>query len=416
MTRSTKKSRRVVVTGLSLLTPLGSGVEPVWARLCAGESGIGELTKLDRSPYRRTRAAEVRETDPADGRDESLLPHGRAVAYAVSTARSALHDAGVTGGAQRQRMGIAIGTTMGAQDIVERVIDTHGLRPQQVPDDAATAQLEYFANGHLSGEIARRFELGGPVMTFPTACAAGNYAVATGALLISSGRADMMLAGGADPFSRTCYTIFYRLGASTSGQCRPFSADREGMVVGEGAAMLVLEELEHARARGARIYAELTGHGLACDAHHRTGPHPEGRGAIQAMHAALDRARLSPTDISYVSAHGTGTPANDSSEATALAGVFGQHLPQVPVSSIKSMIGHCMGAASAIEAVVCCLAVRDGVAPPTATSDASDPKFGLPLDIIPRQSRKLAVEHAMSNAFAFGGCVSSLIISKFREA
>jgi 3-oxoacyl-[acyl-carrier-protein] synthase II len=254
------------------------------------------------------------------------------------------------------------------------------------------------------------------VMTFPTACAAGNYAIATSALLISSGRADMMLAGGADPFSRTCYTIFYRLGASTPGQCRPFSADREGMVVGEGAAMLVLEELEHAKARGARIYAELTGHGLACDAHHRTGPHPEGRGAVQAMHSALARAQLRPSDISYISAHGTGTPANDSSEAAALAGVFGEHVGQVPVSSIKSMIGHCMGAASAIEAVVCCLAVRDGVVPPTATSDTSDPKFGRTLDIIPRQSRRLVVEHAMSNAFAFGGCVSSLIISKCPEA
>lgn len=416
MTSVDGTNRRVVVTGLSVLTPLGSGVEHVWSRMCAGESGIGELSKVERAPFRRTKAAEVRGFDALEARDESLLPHGQAVAYAVATARTALQDAGVRGGVQRSRMGIAIGTTMGVQDIVERVIDTHGLRPDDVPNDTATAQLEYFANGHLSGEIARRFELGGPVMTFPTACAAGNYAVATAALLISSGRADMMLAGGTDPFSRTCYTIFYRLGASTHEQCRPFSADREGMVVGEGAAMLVLEELEHAKARGARIYAEVTGHGLACDAHHRTGPHPEGRGAIQAMHAALQRAQLQPSDISYISAHGTGTPANDSSEAAALAGVFGSQLPKIPVSSIKSMIGHCMGAASAIEAVVCCLAVRDGVVPPTATSEASDPKFGVALDIVPRQGRQLAVEHAMSNAFAFGGCVSSLIISRYREA
>ncbi|MEO8183701.1 MAG: beta-ketoacyl-[acyl-carrier-protein] synthase family protein [Deltaproteobacteria bacterium] len=411
-----KQTRRVVVTGLSLLTPLGAGVENVWGRLCAGQSGIGDLSKLDRSRYRRTRAAEVREFDSVESRDESLQPHGQAVAYAVAAARSALHDARLGGGAQRSRMGVAIGTTMGASDIVERIIDAHGLRAEEAPGEAASAQLEYFANGHLSGEVARRFELGGPVLTFPTACAAGNYALATGALLISAGRADMMLAGGADPFTRTCYTIFYRLGASTSGQCRPFSADREGMVVGEGAAMLVLEELEHAKARGATIYAELTGHGLACDAHHRTGPHPEGRGAIQAMHAALARAQLQPSDISYISAHGTGTPANDWSEARAMIGVFGEQLSRVPVSSIKSMIGHCMGAASAIEAAVCCLAVRDGVAPPTATSDVSDPKFGLPLDIIPRQRRQLAVEHAMSNAFAFGGCVSSLILSKYREA
>ena len=229
--------------------------------------------------------------------------------------------------------------------------------------------------------------------------------------LVRSGRAKQVIAGGADPFSRTCYTIFQRLGASTPDVCRPFGADRTGIVVGEGAAMLMVEDRDHAIARGARIYAEVTGYALTSDAHHRTAPHPEGRGAVQAMTQALSNAGLEPGHIDFVSAHGTGTQANDSCEAVAMSEVFGDRVSKVPVNSIKSMLGHCMGAASAIENVACVLSIHSGWIPPTISTTEQDPTFPRPVDLVVDQPRETRVNHIMNNAFAFGGCVSSVILS-----
>jgi 3-oxoacyl-[acyl-carrier-protein] synthase II len=238
----------------------------------------------------------------------------------------------------------------------------------------------------------------------PTACAAGNYAIAHAFDLLSAGRADRMLAGGADAFSRITYSGFHRLGAIAPERCQPFDRHRKGMIPGEGAAVLVLEPLSRARARGARVYAEVAGYGLSCDAHHMTAAHPEGQGAARAMLRALDDAGLEPEDVSYISAHGTGTPTNDRLETVAVQRVFGEAC-RTPMSSIKSMIGHTMGAASAIEAGVCALAVATGRVPPTMNMDEPDGD----LDYVPNVARELDVQVAMNNAYAFGGNNASVL-------
>jgi len=242
----------------------------------------------------------------------------------------------------------------------------------------------------------------------PTACAAGNYAIAHAFGLLRDGKADVMLAGGADAFSRITYAGFSRLGAIAPERCQPFDRNRKGMIPGEGAGVLVLEPLEKARARGARVYAEVAGYGLSCDAHHMTAAHPEGDGAARAMLHALQDAGLGAADVSYISAHGTGTPTNDRLEILAVKRVFGEAAPRIPMSSIKSMIGHTMGAASAIEAAVCALAVAEDRIPPTMNMD--DPEEGL--DFVPNVARELPVRMAMNNAYAFGGNNASVILRK----
>jgi 3-oxoacyl-[acyl-carrier-protein] synthase II len=242
----------------------------------------------------------------------------------------------------------------------------------------------------------------------PTACAAGNYAIAHAVDVLRAGRADVMLAGGADAFSRITYTGFHRLGAIAPERCQPFDRNRKGMIPGEGAALLVLEPLERALARGARVYAELAGYGLSCDAHHMTAAHPEGDGAARAMERALADAGASPGEVDYISAHGTGTPTNDRLEILAVRRVFGEAARRTPMSSIKSMIGHTMGAASAIEAAVCALAVAEGRIPPTMNLEEPEED----LDFVPNAAREHRVGLAMNNAYAFGGNNASVILRK----
>lgn len=408
--------KRVVITGVSVVSPLGCDKERFWQRLTQGESGIATLTKLDASLYPRPLAAEVKEWSALpESVDEGLQPFGQAVAYTVAASRMALADAALSIPEQDNDFGVIVGTTMGNQDIVERVIDKYALTEESSANEIQGAELNHFSPSLLSAEVAKRFGFQGGSVTLANACAAGNYSVGLAFDRIRSGRNQVVLAGGADPFSRTCYTIFHRLNASTAERCRPFDEQRDGMVVGEGAAMLVLEEYEYAKARGARIYAEVKGYALTCDAHHATAPHPEGEGAISAMHQALDMASLSPDQIDYVSAHGTGTPANDVSEAIALHAVFGDALETTPVSSVKSMLGHCMGAASAIEAAVCALAIERQVLPPTINTSTIDPAFPVALDVIPGRSRPEQVNNILSNAFAFGGNVSSVVFSKLEK-
>lgn len=305
--------KRVVITGVGVVSPLGSTKEEFWQGLQNGKSGIGKLTKLDANLYPRPLAAEVKDwSSLPESSDESLSKFGQAVGYSLAAGRMALEDASLTINTQQDNdYGVLIGTTMGNQDIVERVINQYELTEDSHVDAIKGNELDYFTPAQLSAEVADRFGLNGGSVTLVNACAAGNYSVGLAFDRIRTGRNSMILAGGSDPFSRTCYTIFHRLNASTKGPCRPFDEERDGMVVGEGAALLVLEEYEHAVARNARIYAEVTGYALTCDAHHATAPHPEGEGAVLAMEKALSMANVTPNDISYVSAHGTGTPAND---------------------------------------------------------------------------------------------------------
>lgn len=410
--------KRVVITGMGVVSPLGSSLSEFWENILSGESGIGELSKLDASLYPRPRSAEVKGYGSNGERDDtSLHPFGQAVGYTVAATRMALDSARLEIDPDKPNdYSVMVGTTMGNQDVVERTIDRYGLTEEEDGHPEMGDQLQFFSPALLSSEVARRFSCYGQSATLVNACAAGNYTVGLAFDRIRSGRNKVVLAGGADPFSRTCYTIFHRLSASSADVCRPFDKDRTGMIVGEGAAMLVLEEYEHAVERGAHIYAEVSGYALNCDAYHATAPHPEGRGAVQAMHGALDMAGLSPDDIQYVCAHGTGTQANDSSEAEAMFRVFDNGLANVPVSSIKSMLGHCMGAASALEAVSCALALEHQKLPPTLNNDAVDPDFPFPLDVVPNKSRSAKLNHIMSNAFAFGGNVSCVIFSKPSQA
>jgi 3-oxoacyl-[acyl-carrier-protein] synthase II len=270
--------------------------------------------------------------------------------------------------------------------------------------------VERYPSHTIAARVAAEFGFGGPNVVIPTACAAGNYALAYAADALRAGAADVMLAGGSDCFSRITYTGFSRLGAIAPERCQPFDRNRKGMVPGEGAAVLVLEREDQAVARGARIYGELAGYGLTCDANHMTAP--QGNGAVRAMQIALADAGVAPHEVSYISAHGTGTAVNDRVETAAVKEAFGAAAPGVPMSSIKSMLGHTMGAASAIEAAACALAVYDGALPPTINYETPDPQCDL--DYVPNAARRQRVDIAMNNAYAFGGNNASVIIRACR--
>jgi 3-oxoacyl-[acyl-carrier-protein] synthase II len=398
---------RIAVTGLGLVTPIGAGRAEVWDGLLAGRSGFAPVESFDTHAFSVHLGAEVRGFDPVPWvrrLDPAAL--GRASLLAIAAARQALEDAGLDPEAvEPERAGVAMGTTSGEPREVER-FDDRFLAGEL--DRVGPEFISLYPCHMIAAHVARELGFAGPNTMIPTACAAGNYAIAHAVDVLRAGRVDVMLAGGADAFSRITYTGFARLGAIAPERCQPFDRNRKGMIPGEGAALLVLEPLERARSRGARIYAELAGYGLSCDAHHMTAAHPEGDGAARAMERALADAGAAPGEVSYISAHGTGTPTNDRLEALAVKRVFGAAARRTPMSSIKSMIGHTMGAASAIEAAVCALAVAEDRIPPTMNLE--DPEEDL--DFVPNTARDHRVLLAMNNAYAFGGNNASVILRK----
>jgi 3-oxoacyl-[acyl-carrier-protein] synthase II len=401
--------RRVVITGVGLVTPVGAGREVFWKNLTAGTNGIGPVESFDTSAYPVHIGAEVKDFNPT-GFVRKRAPDslGRASQLAVAAARMAIDDSGIDlSGRDRKRIGVSMGTTSGEPGMIEAYNDArkaNGL--QSVPADI----LPKYPCNVLPSNIAIEFDLHGPCMMIPTACAAGNYAIGYGFDMIRTGRTDLMLAGGADSFSRITYTGFARLGAIAPERCQPFDKNRKGMVPGEGSAVLVLEPLEAAQARGATIYAEVLGYGVSCDSHHMTAAHPQGDGAVRAMAMALKESGRETADVDYISAHGTGTPTNDRVEAIAVRTLFGERASRTPMSSIKSMIGHTMGAASAIEAVACSLAIHTGVIPPTM--NFSEPDDGSELDYVPNRSRTTYPRIVLNNAYAFGGNNASLCLAR----
>ncbi len=401
---------RVAITGLGLITPVGVGREVVWENLLKGVSGIGPVERFDTSEYRVHNGAEIKGFQPEDHihhLDPSAM--GRASQFAVAAARMALTDASLPiASVDPERAGVAMGTTSGEPQEVESFNDCYLADDFQSIDGGF---MSHYPCNEIPELVAAELGFGGPNIMIPTACAAGNYAIAYAFDALRDGAADVMLAGGADCFSRITYTGFAVLGAIARDCCRPFDLNRQGMIPGEGAGVLVLEPVERALERGARIYAEITGCGLSCDAHHMTAAHPEGAGAVRAMREALRQSGRAPEDVSYISAHGTGTPTNDRLETVALKKVFGEAAYSTPLSSIKSMLGHTMGAASAIEAAACALAIHDGVVPPTINFEQPDPECDL--DCVPNECRPVDVEVAMSNAYAFGGNNASLLVEKF---
>ncbi|AZA53944.1 beta-ketoacyl-[acyl-carrier-protein] synthase family protein [Chryseobacterium sp. G0201] len=411
--------KRIVITGMGVVSPIACEKEAFWEKLMNGESGVGELTKLDSSKYKGiTRAAEV--DLEKDYKNSELLahfkPYGKAVTYAAAAIDMGLKDAGFERFTKKNNYGVILGTTNGNQDIVERTVDQWNLEIEHGDLSCKAAEmLTYFRPIEMSASIAKYYNLGGTNMVIPTACAAGNYAIGTAYSMIREGRSSLIIAGGADPFTRSCYTVFYRLGAMSKDNCKPFDQNRNGMIVGEGAAVLVLEELEHALARGAKIYGEIKGYGLACDAYDPTAPDPEGSGAILSMNNAIHSSKIDKKNITYISAHGTGTRANDSHEVTAMSNVFKGTTENLYVNGLKSMLGHCMGAASALEAVAATLSLHHQKVPRNRNTEKIDEAFSAHFRIQPSPEIENKIDHVLSNSFAFGGNICSVIFSKYED-
>ena len=394
------------------MTSIGIGRADFWRNLLAGQSGITPVESFSTAAYKVHRGGEVKGFQ-VDEYVERLNPAtiGRASQFAIAAARLALNDAAIDwNDCAPEQAGVSIGTTSGEPQIIERFDDC---LVKQEMNRVGPEFMQLYPCHVIAGHVASELRFGGVNVVIPAACAAGNYAIAHACEVLRSRRAEVMLAGGADCFSRITFTGFSQLNAIAPERCQPFDRNRKGMIPGEGAGMLVLEPLERALGRGARIYAEVIGYGLSCDAWHMTAAHTQGDGAVRAMQQALAEGGLQPEQISYISAHGTGTPTNDRLETIALKRVFNGQAQSVPVSSIKSMLGHTMGAASAIEAAVCALAVWDDHIPPTINYEAPDPDCDL--DCVPNTARVQRVDVAMNNAYAFGGNNASLLVSKYAQ-
>ncbi|TCD05045.1 beta-ketoacyl-[acyl-carrier-protein] synthase II [Erythrobacteraceae bacterium CFH 75059] len=414
--------RRVVVTGLGLVSPLGGDVETTWANLLAGKSGAGPITRFDASTQKCRIACEVKDRDHPWGfdPDRRVDPKvqrqvDRFIVYGIDAAGQALEDAGLTemDAALRERTGCSIGSGIGGLPGIEsESIVLHERGPGRVSP--------HFVHGRLinlvSGQVSIRYGLMGPNHAVVTACSTGAHSIGDAARMIRDDDADVMLAGGSEstinPLGVAGFAQARALNSSFNDRpeaaSRPYDRGRDGFVMGEGAGVVVLEEYEHARARGARIYAEVVGYGLSGDAYHVTAPHPEGRGAELAMRMALRKAGLAPADIDYINAHGTSTMA-DTIELAAAKRVFGDDLGGASMSSTKSAIGHLLGGAGAVETIFCVLAIRDQVVPPTLNLD--DPDEGTEgVDLVPHTARRRPVRAALNNSFGFGGTNASLIV------
>ena len=403
-------NNRVVITGLGVVAANGTGKDEFWRAITEGVSGVKEVSSFDTSSLQSRMAAEVTDFDPEHYvKRQRAEKMGRASQLAIAASRLALEDGGVElGGIDAERAGIVVGTTQGEGRDFELALDTWF----EDGADKLTAEGIHRANhANIVKNIASEFEMFGPSLIVATACSAGNYAVGYGGDLIRLGRADFVLAGGVEPFSRIPFIGFNRLGAIAPELCQPFDLNRKGAIFGEGAGFLVMESLEHALKRGAQIYAEFRGYALSCDAYHPTAPDPAGRQASRMIRQALRFSGLEPEQVDYISAHGTGTKANDRVESKVITEVFEENARHIPVSSIKSMIGHSMGAAAAIEAVCCVLAIQRGVVPPTINHFEKDPNCNV--DLVANVAREKRVDVAINNSFAFGGNNACTVFSQF---
>lgn len=399
----------VVVTGMGLISTAGAGIGDFWNTLVKGETTYREMNDYkNNSNYRSCVGARIAGNSwekylniSADGQ------YGKASKYVIYAVLSALKDAGLSSDdLPPERTALIIGTTMGEIQAEERISELeHEKGTGSIPEDL----LASYRTDNITAAVMKTLRISGPQYTVPAACAAGNYAVAMGRDLLEWGCADLAIVGGVDVFSRVAFTGFQRLLSLSPDVCRPFSRHRKGLVVGEGCGVLILEKYASAGSRRAGIRGEIIGVGLTSDRYHMTTPHPAGDGAVRSMRKALRDADLSPGDIDYISAHGTGTPANDRIEAGALGSVFGRDsIP--PVSSIKSMLGHAMGAASALELIASLQMMEHGVMLPTMNYIGPDPDC--PIDCVPNRTRPAKLDCVLSNSFGFGGQNSSIIIRR----
>jgi 3-oxoacyl-[acyl-carrier-protein] synthase II len=416
--------RRVVITGLGIVAPLGVGVETVWKRLIEGESGITGIQAFDVSDLPAKIAGVLPRGETSEGRfnaDDWMLPKDQRkvdpfILYAMAAATQAVEDAGWTPDdeAELDRTGVMIGSGIGGlQGIYDGSITLHERGPRRLSPFFIPSSLINLA----SGQVSIKYGFRGPNHAVVTACSTGAHAIGDASRLIGYGDADVMVAGGAEAAvcrigiagfaaARALSTNFNDEPQRAS---RPWDKNRDGFVMGEGAGVVVLEELEHAKARGAKIYAEVVGYGLSGDAHHITAPAADGNGGYRAMVNALNSASLNTDDIDYVNAHGTSTPLGDEIEVGAIKRLFGDHAYKLSMSSTKSAIGHLLGAAGSVEAIFSIMALNTGIVPPTLNLD--DPSDGCDIDLVPKQAKERPVRHALSNSFGFGGTNASLIFA-----
>lgn len=424
--------RRVVVTGIGCLTPLGNDVDTLWKKLLEGASGVGYTTLFPAENFPTKISAEVRDWDISQaGEDPANWQYaGRHTHFAIGAAKQAVEDAGIgpNGGLDRTRFGIYLGSGEGQQDFDRfSQMMTNALQTEELDIAAFTRtgleilhpvrELEQEPN-MPAGHLAAIFDAQGPNYNCLTACAASSQAIGEAVEMIRRSDADVVLSGGTHsmihPFGVTGFNLLTALSTANdkpTKASRPFDRHRDGFILGEGAGMLILEELEHAKARGAKIYAEILGYGSTADAYRITDTHPEGRGASACLKMALGDAGLGVEDIDYINAHGTSTKVNDQVETLAIKRVFGDHAYKVPVSSTKSMMGHLIAAAGATELIVCLLALRDNTVPPTINYETPDPDCDL--DYVPNEAREVPCEVALSNSFGFGGQNITLIAGQY---
>lgn len=409
--------RRVVITGVGLITPLGIGVDDTWSALCAGKSGVGEITRFDATNFNTKIAAEVKGFDPADYMEKKEARRLETfIQYAIASTRMAVDDASLTiDDTNADRIGVLTGCGLGGLNMLE--ITAHTVQ-NKGPKRASPFFIPMLIGNMAPGMISIIFGAKGPNSSVATACAAGTHAVGDAFEIIKYGRADAMITGGVESvITPTCLAGFGAMKALSTRNddplkaSRPFDKDRDGFVVGEGAGIIIIESLDHAQERGAKIYAELVGYGMSGDGYHITSPPPNGEGATRCMLSAIEDAGIQPDQVDYINAHGTSTPLNDLYETRAIKAAFGEAAGKVPISSTKSMTGHLLGGAGGVETVFTALAVQNDIVPPTINHES--PGEECDLDYVPNVARKTEVTYAMSNSFGFGGTNASLILKKY---
>lgn len=413
-----RPTRRVVITGLGAVTPIGNSPAEFWQSLLAGRSGIGPITHFDASRHDCRIAGEVKGFDPLDYLDRKDVKRtDRFVHLAMAATRQALKDADFRITAlNAEQVGVILGTGIGGIRVLE---EQQTIYLQKGPDRCSPFMVPMMIANMAAGHLAIHFGAKGPNSCTVTACASGSNAIGDAFRLIQRGEVQAAITGGTEaavtPLSMAGFSAMKALSTrndTPEQACRPFDRDRDGFVMGEGAGILVLEELEHARARGAKIYAEIVGYGLTCDAHHMTNPAPGGEGAARAMRLALKDAGLQPGDVQHINAHATSTPLGDIAEVQAIKSVFGEHAPRLAISATKSMTGHLLGGAGGIATVATALAIHHGWVPPTLNLDNPDPECE-GLDFVPHKGRQMAVEAALVNAFGFGGHNVTLALRRY---
>ncbi len=401
-------TKRVVITGLGVISSIGIGWEKFWENLLKGKSGISPVSSFDTTKHFTHNGGEVKQFKPEEFIIKEHLPYlSRASQMALAAAKLAVKDAKLSrDDVVSMKTGVCVGTNIGSVQSVEKMNE---IIVNEKRNDVGDNLVYQIPTNTTPSVIAKEFKLKGPSMMFSTACAAGNYSLGYGFDLIKLGRADVVVAGASDALSKVAFTGFNQFTAVAPEKCQPFDKNRKGMMVAEAAGFLVLESLENALNRKAAIYAEIVSYGLSCDAYHMTTSSVDG--IAECIKKALREGNISTDSVDYISAHGTGTPTNDKNECAAIRAVFRQRYDKIPISSIKSMLGHTMGAASALESIACALIVKHDIVPPTMNFETADQECDI--DCVPNQARKHRVNIALNNSYAFGGNNASLVMKKF---